>query len=465
MEDRSQITESRFSIYRGYRLLFRHASYGKERQTLIHFLTDTYADLRFPEDIAAGIHKLLIEKDLLPSTFGLSINMGRRLYKADISVFRGSKGRKTAFSLLLDFLESQKTPQTLSVLDAQGFSWIFEDPKYGRGIMTQLGRILDAGHQMRILLHAHKSHDVYRLYWDWAFHAALREPRVHVQTVTLSGLDVLPSLYMVDPSLAFSSSVLEDGTIYSSVMTDGFSVNRDMSTYNKLWAYSRPLFTPLHVSSIQEPTYHKMLSVPGLDPFYLFTSSLPVALMERECLLETLLQNECSDRQQARALEYYDMWRHQLDELRTEGTLQVFVPALKLFEAMQESASLHEELTLFCGKEIYMRREQLARQLLHAAEMLRVSALSYQLCLTPRRLAHTHFDPGSLSQMLFYKKNAFAGYAHPKAGDIRYTADVSFLETADESMALYLDSLTADMKSRNYTADLLREIAGSDPLD
>lgn len=374
---------------------------------------------------ATCIRAFLSGKMLPSMTVQRALSEEGRLYTAQVGVYRGAEGCAIAMEQLLGFLSDRASG---TVLAAER-----RDPQRAEAF----SRALSAGHRLRLLTDMPSPS---------ALVSRLGDVLAHTGTEVCLLEDGAPFLghtasYVLEQELALTGHAWPGEEPYCAIHTDAETVAQQAAAFAWLRERTRPAFETLDSTRLGPELYQRAQAETLPERLDWMVSSLPYLTMSRELLMEVLRANDVSGRTWSHVLAGYDA----LEGIR----LRLLMPAGALG---WQDAPL-PCLSLICGGEIRMTREQAGRHLLDTAARLRVGEALEVIPVS----GEVPLGWGRTSP--FVKRNAFAGYLNCVAGSVRVSDSPALVERFMQAADLLVSGVTEEARGRQYVAGRIEQAA------
>ncbi len=291
-------------------------------------------------------------------------DMNHALYQSNVSIFKGSDGRKSALGMLLSVAESSATPCTIKMFETSQFEWLSRDMADTAAFLDRIDYLSKLGHKF-ILSYPPEAHA-----GSAAFKSFIRSlssqffnKNIKINIIqTYKGEMILPNLYGIDGKCAIMGVNFEENldNAHTAVYFDDFTIKKYMMIHDKMVdLYTAPFMITDTISDKKNILEMMHYSRTRKEPTYFYGMFLPCATMNEELIKKVLDQNHLSAGEKERCMNLYNMLRSSLIDSPPDSFGGLYLLMDQLTESLTYDTIVQYELSAFCSDHpVIMFRDQ-----------------------------------------------------------------------------------------------------------
>ena len=376
------------------------------------------------------------------------------LYYSHIPVFNDVAGRYSALLQALNAVECSASTETLFLFDNEQFFWLVSNPTYAQTFVDKLSHIIKAGHLVCFIFN---SYDIasFKKYSNLVYHLCAYENTREYYFKSILNTKAFLSCYLVKNQMAVTGNCasFKNNEMYTTIYKDPCTVNSMeylLTEVLKQCTMAKAVRTTAErIDLFNKLTKYEVIE----DITYLFTPTLSFITMGRELMIEIFNENKIYGEFRNQLIAFFDA----VEMSRNKKSLIPLRRHLCHYDTLKQQLSqeniLFKEISVICGKDIYISNGQFRQHLRDTAHLL-INHTNYCLGLMNfNGIAFRKLDDYSCR----IKKNVYHVFCHRILKYVEETnvVNASFSEIDD----FWMNYIPAVCKNNREVAQILLQLA------
>lgn len=429
-----------------------------------HPLTALFSDLypdspaRSEEEVAALVKKYMREEGSSRIVDQFVHDMQKALYQSQVSVFRGSEGRKSAIKMILDIAEVSTTPCHIKMFELDSFEWLNGDLSFIQSFLRKLDHLTQLGHTVEFSYTPGSGNVSFKTFIR-SLSTLFYNKNVRINLVEMDDhIYILPCIYGIDGKCVTIGVNYEKNmqNMHTVIHFDQFTVNKYLMIHDKMVELHTH---PFHITS-DEREKDKILQFMQFarvkkEPAYYYGRSLTIATMSEEMLMTILEQNHLTVSEKNRCVLLYQILRSSLASSPGDSFGGLYLDLGAIIETISYDMIVQYELSAFSRRSIIMTKEQYLQHLTETADFL-----TSHSNIKAKAVQGIEFDVNIVSTWI--KRNlwcmALNRFSVPEQHQVIFVDDVPIVNASADLCEEKMGQYPIKYKNSEYIISLLERL-------
>ncbi len=424
----------------------------KNLNTLENFFSSIYGCSPEKNCVRKCVDRFLNMIDIPKSVYSTVCEAQGSMYHCNIPIYNNVDGRYHTLMDMLTLACNSDGHEHVYLFDNEQFSWLVRQPELISSVIDTIKKILENGHEVTLISNAYYAIE-YKAFSMFSYIlCSFGNFNEYFLTENMNPR-IISSYYLLKDKVVVMGYGLKKGTdeIYTRVMRDPLSVSYSEYMVKEIMHDCRKTeivtTTPARIS-----VYERLIKLDFIDEVsYLYTPGLTFLTMSRELLIEVLKKNHVyGDLQNALLNLHASLYKTHYKN--TPIPLERHVCYYEFLRDMGKLDNIYlDELSVMCGKEVYISKSQYIQHLLDTAERV-LSAPNY--CMGFLKIVNGLYDQNYSCKT---KRNLYHVLCHKV---MKYTDEPTVVNTAISILETnWQKDIPYEYKNKFEVAERLTQLA------